>query len=166
MAELARLPDATLVTVRCSQTVLEAIAIPGGLTFPLTPNRFSNCGSHTVLWTGPDDWLVIAGDEPTTLLASLEHAFAGHQAAIVETSGNRVRYSLSGGGAREMMARACSLDLDPGHFEVGDCAGTLVARAQAYIMQRMAAPAYEIVVRRSFSNYLQDWFRAAGCSII
>lgn len=165
MAKLVSLPDTALITVRCAPGVLDTIALPIGLIIPRAPNRFSTAGSHTVLWTGPDDWLVIAGDDSPALLPLLEQAFAGHHAAIVDTSGNRVRFSLSGECARDMLARACALDLDPPHFEAGHCAGTMVARAQAYVLQRTNTPEYEIVVRRSFSTYLRDWFGAAGCDI-
>ena len=166
MAELARLPDTTMITVRCHAAVLDATVLPLGLAFPRAANRFLVSAANTVVWTGPDDWLVIAEDNATGLRSSLEQAFAGHHAAIVDTSGNRVRLALSGDGARDMMARACALDFDPPHFVAGHCAGTMVARAQAYVLQRTPAPVYEIVVRRSLSLYLQDWFAAAGCNVI
>lgn len=140
--------------------------VPVELAFPRRPNRFAASGFNTVMWAGPDDWLVIAEKAGTELLGSLDRAFAGHNAAIVETSGNRSRFGLAGPGAKEMMARACALDFDAPHFEAGHCSGTLVARAQAYVLQRSADPSYEVIVRRSYAQYLREWFGAAGCKIV
>ena len=163
MIKVVRLPDAMLITVRCSAATLDEIGERAVVDFPRVANCFNDDGSRQVLWIGPDDWLVIkeGGDEPA-LLAELEKSFAGHDAAVVETSGNRVRLRIAGPGARDLMARACSLDLDQPHFSPGRCAGTLVARAQAYVLQRDEAPTYDILVRRSLGAYLEHWLLTAA----
>ena len=163
MAELFRLPDATQITVRCSAAVLNAVGASAGLEFPRAANRFAISGTTTILWAGPDNWLVIA--EACELISTLEAAFAGHNAAVVDVSGNRVRFCLSGAGARDMMARSCAIDFDPPHVGVGHCAATLVARAQAFVLQRDDCPSYELLVRRSYAKYLVDWFATAGCEV-
>ena len=100
--------------------------------------------------------------EVPDLLAELEKVFADHHAAVLDVSGNRVRLGVSGRDARALMNRACALDLDPPHFATGHCAGTLVARTQAFIMQVDDAPSYEVLVRRSFAAYLYDWLVTAA----
>ena len=164
MVDLMRLPDAALIAVRCAPAVLDVV--DGALSdwpFPRDANRFATVGETTIVWTGPEDWLIIAAaTELSALLTRLEAQFAGHHAAVVDISGNRVRFQLSGSRARAMMARACALDLDPPHFRVGQCAGTVVARTQAFVLQRDDAPTYEILVRRSYARYLSDWFDTAG----
>lgn len=166
MAELVRLPDCTLITIRCEPADLDTVILPAGLQFPRRANRFTESGATTVLWTGPDDWLVAIEENAEGVQTSLNEAFAGRHAAIVDVSGNRARFALSGPGARDMIGRACSLDFDAPHFEAGHCAGTLVARAQAYLLQRTSQPSYEIFIRRSYSQYLREWFDAAGCRVI
>lgn len=162
MAEIERLPDATLITVRCAAGTLGHLGTPTGLTFPHEANRFTTHGPTRVLWTGPDDWMIVdeRPDAPD-LLVALERAFAGHHAAVVDVSGNRVRFGISGAHARALMSRACALDLDPPHFAMGHCAGTLVARTQAFIMQTGEEPNYELLVRRSFAAYFRDWLVTA-----
>lgn len=168
MVEIARLPDATLITVRCSAEALAQVGKPAGLAFPHAASRFTMTGSTQALWIGPDDTLVIEeASDGRSLLAALEQAFAGIHAAVVETSGNRVRLRLSGTGARDLMARACSLDLEPPHFAPGHCAGTMMARAQVFLMQRdddaaREEPTYDILVRRSLATYLEDWLLTAA----
>ena len=163
MVEVRRLPNATLITVRCSAAVLDQADLPAGLIFPRDANRFATVGSSRILWTGPDDWMIVdERDEAPDLLAALEKAFAAHHAAVLDVSGNRVRFLLSGREARGLMNRACALDLDPPHFATGHCAGTLVARTQAFVMQVDDVPSYELLVRRSFAAYLADWLVTAA----
>ena len=163
MVEIERLPDATLITVRCSLEALDRVGAPAGLTFPRQANRFTSNGPTRVIWTGPDDWMIV--DERiqgANLLTAIEDALAGEHAAVVDVSGNRVRLSIAGPDARALMARACALDLDPPYFVKGHCAGTIVARAQAFVLQTHDAPAYELYVRRSFATYLTDWLITAA----
>ena len=163
MVEVARLPDAMLITVRCAAAGLDLTGLPAGLAFPRQANRFAARGSTRILWIGPDDWMIV-DERPETpdLLFALEKAFAGQHAAVIDVSGNRVRFRISGSDARALMQRACALDLDPPHFAVGHCAGTLVARTQALVMQVDDAPSYELLVRRSFAAYLADWLVTAA----
>lgn len=162
MVEVRRLPDTTLVTVRCLTATLDAVTLPTGLAFPRHANRAASSDFADVLWTGPDDWLVIVREgDGHSLLDALVETFAGTDSAVVETSGNRVRLRVSGPGARALMARACSLDLDPPHFLPGHCAGTLVARTQAYVLQQ-DEQTYDLLVRRSFADYLEAWLLTAA----
>ena len=163
MAEVTRLPDATLITVRCTAAVLDLAGLPAGLAFPREANRFATVGITRILWVGPDDWMIVdERAEASDLLAALESAFAGHDAAVIDVSGNRVRFRVSGSDARALMNRACALDLDPPHFGAGHCAGTLVARVQAFVMQVDDAPSFELLVRRSFAAYIADWLVTAA----
>ena len=163
MAEVTRLADATLITVRCSAAVLDLVDLPMGLVFPRDANRFATVGTTRILWVGPDDWMIVdARADAPDLLAALESAFAGHDAAVIDVSGNRVRFRVSGSDARALMNRACALDLDPPHFGAGQCAGTLVARAQVIVLQVGDAPSYELLVRRSLAAYLNDWLLTAA----
>lgn len=162
MVEIERSPDATLITVRCSVETLAQIGAPAGLAFPREPNRFTTNGPTRVIWTGPNDWMIVdERPDDFDLLAALEQDFVGRHVAVVDVSGNRVRLSVAGPDARALMSRACALDLDAPHFATGHCAGTLVARAQAFVLQTQAER-YELFVRRSFATYLADWLATAA----
>ncbi len=163
MVEITRLPDATLITVRCSPAVLDKADLPAGLIFPRDANRFATVETRRILWAGPDDWMIVdERDAAPDLLAVLEEIFATHHVAVVDVSGNRVRLRVSGRGARELMNRACALDLEPPSFATGHCAATFVARTQALVMQVDDTPCYELLVRRSFASYLADWLVTAA----
>lgn len=163
MVEIETLPDGALITVRCSRATLDIVGQPAGLDFPRQANRFLASGPTRTIWISPDDWM-ISDDRSDSgrMLSVLERAFAGHDAAVVDVSGNRVRLRISGPGALALMNRACSLDLDPPHFATGHCAGTMVARTQAFVLQVADTPLYEIFVRRSFATYLIAWLETAA----
>ena len=64
---------------------------------------------------------------------------------------------LAGRDARGVLARGCTLDLHPDVFSVGAAAQTGLAKARVLIGLVDAAPVFEIVVRRSFADYLCRW---------
>lgn len=158
MAELVRLADAEMVSIRCAPDALPIADRVLGLVCPRAANRFAGNSALTIAWVGPDHWLVVVEPSARPVMRDLEAAFAREHAAVVDVSGNRVRFRLSGEGARARLAGAVSLDLDPPRFEAGHCAGTVVARTQALVLQRDASPTYELLPRRSFASYLEAWF--------
>ena len=58
--------------------------------------------------------------------------------------------------------KGTSLDLHPGVFGPGRCAQSSIARCHMLLHQTGDAPAYEIYVHRSFSDYLWRWLQDAA----
>jgi sarcosine oxidase subunit gamma len=128
-----------------------------GLELPAEPNTVARSGDRSVLWLGPDEWLVVepAGREAETEQVVRE-ALAGEGAAV-ELSSNRTALLLSGPSAREVLATCCALDLHPRAFGPGHCAQTLVAQAQVIIELLDDRPAFRLLVRPSFAAYVAEW---------
>jgi sarcosine oxidase subunit gamma len=116
--------------------------------FPVEPNTVAEVDGRTVLWLGPDEWLVLGGTE-----ADFPNA-----AAAVDVAANRVAFELAGPDAADVLAQGCSLDLD--RFVLGDCAQTLLARAQV-VLHRPERDRWLILVRPSFADYLRAWLQDA-----
>jgi sarcosine oxidase subunit gamma len=129
-----------------SQVAVRGEPPPG---FPVEPNTTAEVGGATVLWLGPDEWLVLGGTE-----ADFPDA-----AAAVDVSANRVAFELAGDDAAEVLAQGCSLDLD--RLEPGRCAQTLLARAQV-ILYRPEPDRWRILVRPSLAPYLRAWLEDAS----
>lgn len=129
-----------------------------GCLLPLNANTVQSATDVTVLWLGPDEWLVLtqAGAE-TEIAARLREALRDLNAAVTDVTGNRARLRLSGPGAREVLLKGCGLDLHPRSFRPGQCAQTLLARAGVIVHQRDDAPTYDILPRRSFGEYMWAW---------
>lgn len=140
-----------------------------GQPLPTTPNTFTH-GDHRAYWLGPDEWLVVSenatGDE---LAARLERGVDGRHAAVNDVSGGNVGLIVAGGFADTVLAKGCTLDLHPDVFEVTQCAQSGLGRASV-LLGKMGhsptddGPTFEIVVRRSYSDYLCRWLERSARS--
>lgn len=119
--------------------------------FPVEPNTIAEVDGRTVLWLGPDEWLVLGGREADFPRAS----------AVVDVSANRVVFEAAGEDAAAVLATGCALDLDPSVFAPGRCAQTLLARAQV-ILWRRELDRWWILVRPSFAPYVRAWLADAS----
>ena len=138
---------------------VEAVAEVLGQTLALRPNTLTQ-SEHRIYWLGPDEWQVVtAPDRVGDLLSQLEQTLAGQHVAINDISGGQVALHLSGDDVPALLAKACTLDLHPSVFDVGDCAQSGLAKANVLLGCIDAAPVYEIIIRRSFSEYLLQWLR-------
>jgi sarcosine oxidase, subunit gamma len=159
MAELVRLPDPAIVALRCLPDVIGAANAALGIEFPRQTHHFSMRDTLKIAALGPDDWLVIDEKGDTgPIVDALETALKGNHAAIIEMSGNRVCFRLSGSDVGACLARGCSLDID--QMQPGDAAVTIFARAQILLLVESATSVL-ILPRRSFAAYIEDWFAAA-----
>ena len=127
---------------------------------PTGANTVLRNGQRSILWLGPDEWLIV-GEEGSEVGAELTKAFSDRHVSVLGVSANRVIIELSGPGAREVLARGCSLDLHPREFATDQCAQTLLAQVQIILEQTTDAPTFRIYVRPSFSRYLADWLLKA-----
>src|SRR3954454_16588182 len=133
-----------------------------GCVLPLSANTVTSAAEVTVLWLGPDEWLLVTNPgEETALVGRLREALGDIHAAVTDVTGNRTRLRLSGPVARETLMKGCSLDLHPRSFRPGQCAQTLLARGGIILHQIDDAPTYDIYPRRSFSEYTWMWLSDA-----
>lgn len=122
-----------------------AVNVQGTASFPTPPpGGVVAWGERSVLWLGPTEWLVLDG-EPIDLPGG------------VDVSANRTTIELSGPNARDVLEKGCTLDLHPRAFTAGRCAQTTLARAQVILWQTSDDPAYHLLVRGSFAQYVADW---------
>ncbi|EWY42671.1 sarcosine oxidase subunit gamma [Skermanella stibiiresistens SB22] len=133
-----------------------------GCVLPLSANTVTSAADVTVLWLGPDEWLLVTppGVE-TALVARLREALGDLHAAVTDVTGNRTRLRLSGPNARETLMKGCALDLHPASFKPGQCAQTLLARSGIILHQIDDTPTYDVYPRRSFSEYTWMWLSDA-----
>ncbi len=150
---LRELPFRTLLDLRLAPDDAAARSAAEralGIALPAV-NRCSESGGRAMLWLGPDAFLVIAepGDE-----ASLAAALESHRAAVTDVSDGRAVVELAGPQARDLLAKACPLDLHPRSFRPGDCAQSHFGKARILLRQCDASPRYELFVERSYADYL------------
>jgi sarcosine oxidase subunit gamma len=142
---------------------LDAVANVIGTRPPATANRVSAGNDCSVLWLGPDEWLVVSAPGRESKLApALRQALAGQHAAVVDVSEARTVIAIAGPHARETLQKGTTIDLHPRAFGPGDCAQTGLSRANIILHQTDAAPRYDIYVLNSFADYLWTWLERAA----
>jgi len=122
---------------------------------PLDPNTAWHDPNNSVLWLGPDEWLILGSGEPEDeLVRDLEADFGGVPHSIVDVSANRVCLALIGDDRFDLLSHVCSLDFDARLWGPERCAQTMLGRAPAIIFERTGTT--PILVRPSFAEYLVD----------
>ena len=140
----------------------EALTAAGaalGGALPLTPNTAATtAGGWSVLWLGPDEWLVTGPAERGGAIAdALRARLADRHHGLTDVSAMYVTFALSGPRAREVLMKGCRLDLHARAFPASACVQTALARANMILHRTGDGPAYEITVRNSFAHYLGFW---------
>lgn len=125
-----------------------------------------SCGSvecHQVLvqWLAPDEWLIITeGGREGQLETQLRQQLSGHY-ALVDVSGGQTVLALSGPKAEWVLRKSCHYDLHLSNLPTGKCVGTTLAKT-AVLLRRTGADSFELVVRRSFADYVWMWLQDAS----
>ena len=142
---------------------MDAVAEAVGAAPPLEANTVVKAGKKTILWLGPDEWLVVTPEgKQDKAEATLANALEGQHVSIVDGSDARTTIRLHGANARDVLMKGCPLDLHPRVFGPGQCAQSILAKADVLIHQLDDAPTYDIYVLCSFSRYLWDWLADAA----
>jgi len=142
-----------------------AAAVAGvvGTAVPATPNTVAHGGDNVVCWLGPNEWLVVTPSERDGAIAhGLRAALDGVFAAVTDVSGGQTVLALRGDAVHDLLAKGCPLDLHARAFGVDRCAQSHLAKAPILVRQVDEAPSFEIVVRRSFADYLWTWLEDAA----
>ena len=133
-----------------------------GLPLPPEPNTFTAAG-HRLYWLGPDEWLLVTDmGKARAVAADLRETLKRVRHAVNNVSGGYVSLQLDGPSARDLLACGCTLDLHPRVFGAGRCAQSSLAKASVLIGLVEPPDGFEIIVRRSFADYLVRWLRGVS----
>jgi heterotetrameric sarcosine oxidase gamma subunit len=100
--------------------------------------------NESLLWLGPDEYLLLAsGEIPPTLNA----------ASVVNVSHRDTSLSISGPRAAWVINAFCALDLHLSAFPVGMCTRTVFGKAEI-VLWRTASETFRIEVARSIAPYV------------
>lgn len=157
-------PDLGYINLRGDPNNAEFIATAEselGQELPVAPNTVSG-GDHRIYWLGPNEWLIVtAVTDALDLMTRLRDSFAGQHASVTDVSGGQVAIQLAGPDARDVLAKGCTLDFHSDNFSAGSCAQSGLAKANVLIGVVDDQPSYEIIVRRTFAEYLVLWLTHA-----
>ncbi|MBZ3906010.1 sarcosine oxidase subunit gamma [Streptomyces griseiscabiei] len=157
--ELTEWPCLGMVNLRVDpeSEAADRIAKTLGVPLPARCGQTSTSGSRTVVWLGPDEWLVLSHTEAGTVAAELREALADTPGSVVDVSANRTTLELTGPAAREVLEKGCPLDLHPRAFAPGQAVSTTVGPVAVLLWQVDDTPTYRLFPRSSFADYLARW---------
>ena len=144
------LPPAERVSLRAPQASLAALSKALGVTLPTKPKTSATKAGRTVLWLGPDEWMIIdeAGNDP---LADCAKVTVLHSA--VGISHRNVGISVVGPAATVTVGSACPQDLSIDVFSVGAASRTILGKSEIVLL-RTAQDTFRVECWRSFSDYV------------
>ena len=170
MGELAHQGILNLRGDIADQRFVSAVTGAVGVAPPVHPNTVTSANRTRVLWLGPDEWWVVTPPGLPLPDAALATALQSQHAAVTDVSDYYTAIQIAGPRARDTLAKGCPLDLHPGEFGLGQCAQTLVAKADATLLPISDDQSYLVFVRWSFAEYLWLWLSDAaseyGLSIV
>ncbi len=85
--------------------------------------------------------------------------------SVVDNSSGLTTIHVSGDKAGELLATDCPLDLHPRVFGPGQCAQTRLAKAGMTVAPLADGNGFEIIIRRSFADYLLLWLQDAAIAL-
>ncbi|OEY67880.1 sarcosine oxidase subunit gamma [Marinobacter sp. X15-166B] len=130
------------------------MALPGAL-------ESAAAGDASVRWISPDEWLLIVpGKQAFSLEKQLREVMAGHF-SIANVSGGQTVLVLAGQDAVNVLKKSTGYDLRDRNFPVGKVVTTTFAKTQA-VIRRTGQQEWELVVRRSFADYVWLWLQDAS----
>lgn len=151
------------LTLRCEPTsplmaIAESIL---GVAIPLMPLTSVEHGDLVVRWIAPDEWLIsLPNDRVFDLEKRFRAEMNGHH-SLVNGSGGMTVYKLRGKHVIDMLKKSTPVDLHDSEFPVGKVVSTVFAKAGA-VIRRTGASEFELVVRRSFADYIWLWIQDAS----
>lgn len=160
-------PFVAMVDLRLDPAESAALAAHLGVALPTTPNTWVQGYTTSVIWLGPDEWLVTSPFTTPEDLESGLRAAVGAAGAVIDVSAQRTTLSLRGEHVRDVLATGCSLDLHPRVFGAGSAAQTTIGLAGVVLLALDddvdgGATHYEVLVRSSFARYLAAWLLDAA----
>ncbi len=132
-----------------------------GLVLPTTPLTSVASDDAVVRWMAPDEWLItVAASSLLPLQQRLAEIMPGH-CAVVDVSSGLTVFELSGERALDVLKKCVPIDLHPRHFPVNKVVSTAFAKASC-TLRRLDVQTFELVVRRSFADYMWLWLQDAS----
>ena len=161
---LAEVPLLGKLILRADRTAgTKAVKSVLGIGLP-SASRSAQGDDVTLLWLGPDEWmLVTAPDAEKELAAKLADAFGSKPHQIASVGDYYTTIAISGANAREALAKLTMLDLHERAFKPGEVRGSVFAKATGLLhLADGDPPRFNLYVRASMADYLWCLLAVSG----
>ena len=134
-----------------------------GVSLPRKANTVASAEDVRILWLGPDEWLIVTRpNRESEIIPALQGELLKVFASVTDVSSAQTVIGIEGPKVRDTLAKGCPLDVHPRAFASGQCAQSRIAKADAIIHQLDDTPSFDLIVRRSFAEYLWSWLADAA----
>ena len=159
ISEVAFLTMVGLRVNRDSDAGQRIAAVTGGL--PSVCGGVAGSGETSVLWLGPEEFLVVAPREAHEslggdLLQALREALGDGAGQVVDLSANRTTFELIGPRSRAVLEKGCSLDLHPRVLKAGTALSTEIGNIPV-VLWKTGEESFRLFPRASFADFLGRW---------
>jgi len=163
---LAEIPFLTKHILRIDpQAGADVVKSALGVELPRQPLATSRAGETACLWLGPDEWMIVGGDDGAARTANLATALADTHYQLADVSDYYTLIEVAGPRARNALMKLTTLDIHRREFQAGQVAGGIFGHANAWLWLADEndddGPAFRLVVRWSMADYL--WCLLADC---
>ncbi len=152
------------LTLRCNPENADQLAAVErvlGTRLPLKPLTSVEKGDYSIRWISPDEWLILVpGQEAFDIESKFRDEMAGHY-SLVNSSGGSTVLELSGDNVVDLLKKCTPVDLHIKQFPVGKVVSTVFAKSAA-VIRRIDDKRFELVIRRSFADYIWLWIQDAS----
>ena len=133
-----------------------------GMNVPCIPNTVTVGNDKSLLWLGPEEWLLIVSDSEEERIASeLSFSAVIESMVAIVVSDHYSVITIQGSETVDVLAQACSIDLHPKKFSTGQCCRCAFARTTAIVRPLDSQGTYELIVESSYEQYTKDWLKKA-----
>jgi len=161
---LSEKPLLGFLTLRChsqERVQINVVETVLGVTFPITPLTSDESGACSIQWVSPDEWLIIVpGADVFNIEILLREKLSGHY-SLVNGSGGLTVIALSGDNTIDLLKKCSPIDFHLSNFPIGKVVSTVFAKSNA-IIRRKGLHQFELVIRRSFADYIWSWILDAS----
>ena len=148
--------DIAQLIARAGETDAVLAAVHSELHLKLPEPGFASSHSEAMaIWIAPDTWLAMRPRGAD--LASAVRNACGDAAGVVDQSCGKTVLRVSGGRARDALAKGCRIDLHPRAFGPGRAAVTPIAHVHGIVVQLDVTPTFDVIVPSTFSEHVFEW---------
>ena len=156
------------INLRGSLENKEFVSKIGKILGIILPNKACSTSSKekfTLLWLGPNEWLLVSNNEipKETNVYELEQILFDNISktnigAITNVTDHFTIFKLSGSNIFEVLSKGCPFDFSPENFGDNKVVQTILNHVDVTI-HRKSGNDVDLYVRRSFAGYLWDWLK-------
>jgi len=136
-----------------------------GMSLPKEADNISVKEKITLLWLGPNEWLLVSNVEiaKESNIYELEQVLFDrisktNLGAVTNVTDHFTIFSLSGSNIFEVLSKGCPYDFDSENFSDNKVVQTILNHIDVTI-HRKSKNDIDLYVRRSFADYLWNWLK-------